>query len=57
LYFLLVFVKFVHLCLEQEKVQKGRGIHFTINSSGIFLLLLISNVREKVGSQPPLDTD
>ena len=52
-----MFVKFVHLCLEQEKVQKGRGIHFTINSSGIFLLLLISNVREKVGSQPPLDTD
>jgi len=25
LYFLLVFVKFVHLCLEQDKVHKRRG--------------------------------
>ena len=54
-----MFVKFVHLCLEQDKVQKRRGgeIHFIINSFGIFLLLLVSNVSEKVGSQPPLDTD
>jgi len=32
-------------------------IQFTINDFEIFLLLRISNVSEKVGSQSPLDTD